>query len=257
MPAPSRVSFTEFESTRALIAQIQSNIISICPLSLRTTLFYKSSIAPRIPRRRPRGDGRHIRRTVLHRPILPTTAGPPSARTVVARQLIAQQRLIDRIAALAVRILIQVSRIRVLPPSHCWLVETRVLFVLTRTHASVVDALEGSGAVGEADGGDGVEVDDGGACAAGTLEADIVVLAVGGGYVACILGGKEAAVGGRLVLQEVIWGTWASHVKSVEDASWFLRRVRTEERAGEKCGEGRAKTVVLEQRRAMIAKALD
>ena len=74
----------------------------------------------------------------------------------------------------------------------------RILFVLTRTHASVVDALEGGGAVGEAEGGDGVEVDDGGACAAGTLAADIVMLAVGGGYVAGILGGKEAAVGGRL-----------------------------------------------------------
>lgn len=69
---------------------------------------------------------------------------------------------------------------------------------LTRTDASVVDALEGGGAVGEGEGGDGVEVDDGGACAVGTLTADIVVLAVGGGYVAGILGGKEAAVGGRL-----------------------------------------------------------
>lgn len=74
----------------------------------------------------------------------------------------------------------------------------RILFILTRTHASVVDALEGGGAVGEGEGSDEIEVDDGRACAAGTLAADIVVLAVGGEHFAGILGGKVAAVGGHL-----------------------------------------------------------
>ena len=54
----------------------------------------------------------------------------------------------------------------------------------------------------------------------------------------------------------MIWGTWASHVKSVDDASGVVRRVRREERPGGKGLEGRAKTELLEQSRAMVAKVL-
>ena len=152
---------------------------------------------PRPPRRRSRSDGRLIQRTVLHRPILSITARAPSTHTIVAGELIARQGLINRVAAPIIRIIIQVSRVRVLPPPHCRFAVIRIGF-LTRTDASVVDALEGGGAIGEGEEGERIEVDDGGAGAAGTLAADCVVLAVGGGYVAGILGGEEAAVSGRL-----------------------------------------------------------
>lgn len=43
----------------------------------------------------------------------------------------------------------------------------------------------------------------------------------------------------------------------MDDASGVLRRLRREGRSGTKGVEGRARMVVLEQRRAMVAKALD
>lgn len=130
---------------------------------------------------------------MLHRPILPTTPRPPLARTVIARQLIARQPFINRVAAPTIRILVQVSRIHILPSPHGWFV-----IILARSHASVVDALEGGGTVGEGEGGGGVEVDNGCAGAVRVVAADVEVLAVGGGLVTGFLASKVAAVGGRL-----------------------------------------------------------
>lgn len=224
---------SKFTSRASLLAEPASHPrppFQLHAASQSTTKSHTPPISPRPPQRRIRRNRRPIRRRGLVRPILSPTTRPPLAHTVIARELIARHHLIHRITTPGIRSLVQIARISILPPPHRRLIIPRIRS-LTGTHAAIINALEGGGAIVKGEGVGGVEVDDGGAGAVDVLVAEVLVGGVGGGLGAGGLGGEVAGVGGR-------FGVARGYLRDLAFAGEVGGGGVGGATAGEGCGEG-------------------